>query len=444
MKRLVILGAGESGTGTALLAKAKNWDVFVSDNGEIKPQYIIDLQNAGVDYEQNGHSFDKILNADFIVKSPGISNQVPILTEASSKNIPIIGEIEFAAQYTNAKLIGITGTNGKTTTTYLIYDILKNAGLNVGLGGNVGQSFAKQVLENEFEYYVLELSSFQLDDMFKAKLHIAVLLNITPDHLDRYEYKFENYIDSKFRITQNQDASDFFIYNADDEVITNKIKNSKIGATCLPFSRNTELTNGAFLKDGQLIYNINNSETMIERDEYKLKGQHNEYNGLAAGVVSRILDVRREALRESLANFKNVEHRLEYVATIKGVEYINDSKATNVNSAWYALESMNRKVIWIAGGIDKGNDYEPLRSLVRGKVKAIICMGLNNLKIHEAFRKDVGTMVNVDNIKDAVAMAAHLADKNDIVLLSPACASFDLFKNYEERGRLFKQNVKAL
>jgi UDP-N-acetylmuramoylalanine--D-glutamate ligase len=443
-KKLVILGAGESGTGTAVLAKAKGWDVFVSDMGKIADAYRQELEKIGVRWEEGKHTESEILSADEMVKSPGIPDKAPMVQAAVRKGIPVISEIEFAGRYTNAKMVCISGTNGKTTTTLLTHHILKNAGLNVGLGGNIGKSFARQVAEEKHDIYVLEVSSFQLDGNFNFRSHISVLTNITPDHLDRYEYKLELYAASKYRLTRNQQSSDYFIYCADDTISMQYFGLKTGEATALPISVTQACNPGAYTENNTLFI-YNNKQTMtINMEEISLRGIHNTYNSMAAAVVASLLDVRKETIRESLCNFQNAEHRLEYVNRVNGVEYINDSKATNVNSAWYALESMEKPVVWIAGGVDKGNNYKELKSLVKEKVKYIICLGLDNIKIHQAFHDDVDMIINTGSAKEAVHVASRLAEKGDCVLLSPACASFDLFENYEDRGRQFKEAVRNL
>jgi UDP-N-acetylmuramoylalanine--D-glutamate ligase len=438
------LGAGESGTGTAVLAKAKGWDVFVSDMGKIADAYRQELEKIGVRWEEGKHTESEILSADEMVKSPGIPDKAPMVQAAVRKGIPVISEIEFAGRYTDAKMVCISGTNGKTTTTLLTHHILKNAGLNVGLGGNIGKSFARQVAEEKHDIYVLEVSSFQLDGNFNFRSHISVLTNITPDHLDRYEYKLELYAASKYRLTRNQQSSDYFIYCADDTISMQYFGLKTGEATALPISVTQACNPGAYTENNTLFI-YNNKQTMtINMEEISLRGIHNTYNSMAAAVVASLLDVRKETIRESLCNFQNAEHRLEYVNRVNGVEYINDSKATNVNSAWYALESMEKPVVWIAGGVDKGNNYKELKSLVKEKVKYIICLGLDNIKIHQAFHDDVDMIINTGSAKEAVHVASRLAEKGDCVLLSPACASFDLFENYEDRGRQFKEAVRNL
>ncbi|MGY3213896.1 UDP-N-acetylmuramoyl-L-alanine--D-glutamate ligase [Mucilaginibacter sp. HD30] len=443
-KNIAILGAGESGVGAAYLAQQQGYDVFVSDFGAIAPNYKEQLQSWNILFEENQHTEAEILKATEIIKSPGIPDKAPIIKKIKEKGIPIISEIEFAGRYTDAKIIGITGSNGKTTTTSLTYFILKNAGVNVGLAGNIGQSFAYQVATEKFDYYVLELSSFMLDDMYQFKTDIAVLLNITPDHLDRYDYKLENYAASKFRITQNQTADDVFIYCADDEETLKGMDGKAFNAQLLPFSIKKKVTPGAYLQDDKIIIQTNQQPFEMTITELALQGKHNIYNSMASGIVARVLDLRNDTIRESMAQFKNIEHRLEFVAKISGISFINDSKATNVNSTWYALESMSSDVVLILGGVDKGNDYSMLRDLVKQKVKAIVCLGKDNQRIHDAFEDDVDVIVNTTSAQEAATVAYHLATKGDTVLLSPACASFDLFKNYEDRGRQFKEAVKEL
>jgi UDP-N-acetylmuramoylalanine--D-glutamate ligase len=442
--KIVILGGGESGTGAAILAKRKGFEVFLSDSGMLKDIYQKMLNDEGIEWEQGQHSEDRILSATEVIKSPGIPEKAPLIKKLRAQGTPIISEIEFAARYTNAKMICITGTNGKTTTTLLTYHILKNAGLNVGLAGNIGHSFAYQVATENFDFYVLELSSFMLDDMYEFKADIAILTNITPDHLDRYEYKIENYVDSKFRITQNQTAAEYFIYCADDELTLSGLERHKINATMIPFSIQKELNEGAYLTGNNININILNHTFIMTIQELALQGKHNVYNSMASGIASRLLEIRSESLKQSLSDFKNAEHRLEHVAKIQNIDFINDSKATNVNSAWYALESVSTPIVWIAGGVDKGNDYTILKNLVKDKVRAIVCLGVDNEKLHEAFADVVDVMVDASSAKEAAELSYHLAQKGDTVLLSPACASFDLFKNYEDRGEQFKAAVKEL
>lgn len=443
--RIVILGAGESGVGAAMLAQKQGFDVFVSDFGLIPDQYKSQLQELNIAFEEQQHSEDKILSAVEVIKSPGIPDTVHIIKEIKRMKIPVISEIEFAKRYTNAKTVCITGSNGKTTTTMLTYHILKNGGLNVGLAGNIGNSFAALVATANYDWYVLELSSFMLDDMHEFKADIAVLLNITPDHLDRYDYKLGNYAASKMRITRNQQPDDVFIYCADDEETIKIMKKVRINAQAYPFSIRKKVESGAYLENDNIQININlNDQLTMSITELALQGKHNIYNSMASGIVAKVLDIRNETIRESMAEFKNIEHRLEHVAKISGVDYINDSKATNVNSTWYALESVNSEVVLIMGGVDKGNDYAMLKDMVHQKVKAIVCLGKDNKRIHEAFEDDVEIIVNTFSANEAVQVAYHLAKKGDTVLLSPACASFDLFKNYEDRGNQFKAAVKEL
>lgn len=445
-KRIVILGSGESGIGAAVLAQAKGFNVFVSDKGTIKDKYKKQLSENNIPFEELQHTEDKILNATEVIKSPGIPDKADLVKKLRSLNIPVISEIEFAGRYTNAKKICITGSNGKTTTTLLTHHILQKAGYNVGLGGNVGKSFAYQVAKENYDYYVLELSSFQLDGMYDFKADVAVLLNITPDHLDRYEYKFENYALSKFRIGQNQTEADSFIYCADDQATLEYINKVKPTGKLIPFSINKKLEgDAAYLEnETQIIININQNQLIMTIEQLALQGKHNVYNAMAASIASRIVDVRKDVVRESMTDFVNAEHRLEFVATINGIEFINDSKATNVNSAWYALETMDKPVVWIAGGTDKGNDYTQLFELVKAKVKAIVCLGEDNSKIIEAFSGVVDVIVEAKTAKEAVAHSYQIGKKGDVVLLSPACASFDLFENYEDRGMQFKGAVRGL
>ncbi|KRT15793.1 UDP-N-acetylmuramoylalanine--D-glutamate ligase [Pedobacter ginsenosidimutans] len=443
--RVVILGAGESGVGAAKLAQAKGFDVFVSDYGVITDKYKAALEKLSIPFESEKHSEELILNANEVIKSPGIPPTAPIIKKLVEKRIPVISEIEFAKRYTNAKTICITGSNGKSTTSLLTYHILKNAGLNVGLAGNIGQSFAAQVATEDYEYYVLEISSFMLDDMFAFKADIAVLLNITPDHLDRYDYKLENYAASKMRIVQNQTAEDVFIYCADDEESLKAISLIKPVAKAFPFSITEKVELGAYLEETTIhILTEPNNQLTMSISDLALQGKHNIYNSMASGIVSKVLELRNETIRESMGNFKNIEHRLEHVAKISGIDFINDSKATNVNSTWYALESMTSDVVLIMGGVDKGNDYNMLKDLVKSKVKAIVCLGKDNKRIHDAFEDDVEVIVNTFSADEAAQIAFHLAKRGDTVLLSPACASFDLFKNYEDRGNQFKAAVREL
>ncbi len=442
-KHIAILGAGESGVGAAILAKKMGWNVFVSDFGAIKDEFKTELTENGFEWEEGKHSEERILNADLVIKSPGIPDKAPLIKKLREKGVKIISEIEFGGYYLNAKTIAITGSNGKTTTTMLTYHILKKAGINVGLAGNVGKSFAKQIAEENFDWYVLELSSFQLDDMFDFRADIAILTNITPDHLDRYNYEMQNYVDSKFRILQNQTNNDWFIYNFDDPIIQAEVEKRLINAKTAPFSLVKEQEVGGFADEQQITININEQLTMSIHD-LALKGKHNTQNSLASGIASRILEIRKEVVRESLEDFVNVEHRLEFVAKVHGIEFINDSKATNVNSTWFALESMEQPTVWIVGGVDKGNDYSELTDLVRDKVKAIICLGVDNKKLIESFTGVVDTIVEARSAMEAVAYGYRLAKKDETVLLSPACASFDLFENYEDRGNQFKEAVRSL
>ncbi len=442
-KRLIVLGAGESGVGTAILGKKQGWDVFVSDLGAITEEYKADLIKYEIRWEEGKHTEEEIFNADLVVKSPGIPDKVKTIQYYHKNNIPVISEIEFAGYYNKAKTVCITGSNGKTTTTMLTYHTFKKAGLNVGLAGNVGKSFAKQVAEENFDWYILELSSFQLDGMFSFKADISILLNISPDHLDRYEYKMENYVQSKFRIIQNQTENEYFIYNADDELIVNEIEKRSLAVNMLPFSLKKVLEKGAYLNENQLIINIKDPLVMSIHD-LALKGKHNAQNSLASGIASRLVEIRKEVVRDSFSDFVNVEHRLEFVAKVHGITFINDSKATNVNSTWFALESMDAPTVWIVGGVDKGNDYSELLDLVKEKVKAIICLGTENKKIIDTFTGVVETIVEAGSAMEAVSLGYRLAKKDETVLLSPACASFDLFENYEDRGDQFKTCVRAL
>ncbi|TWR27919.1 UDP-N-acetylmuramoyl-L-alanine--D-glutamate ligase [Mucilaginibacter achroorhodeus] len=443
-QRLCILGAGESGVGAAYLAQQQGYDVFVSDFGAIADKYKEQLQQWNICFEESGHTEAEILSAVEVVKSPGIPEKAPIIKKLREAGIPVISEIEFAGRYTDAKMICITGSNGKTTTTSLTYHILKNAGLNVGLAGNIGKSFAYQVATEKFDWYVLEISSFMLDDMYRFKADVAVLLNITPDHLDRYEYKLENYAASKYRITQNQTEADYFIYCADDAETIKVLDGKEIAAQQLPFSIEKQLVPGAYLDADNLIINVNKQHFQMSINELALQGKHNIYNSMASGIVAKVLELRNDTMRESMGNFRNIEHRLESVGKISGISFINDSKATNVNSTWYALESMTTDVVLILGGVDKGNDYSMLRDLVKQKVKAIVCLGKDNKRIHDAFEDEVEVIVNTNSAQEATQVAYHLASKGDTVLLSPACASFDLFKNYEDRGNQFKAAVREL
>lgn len=442
--RLVVLGAGESGAGTAVLGKKQGFEVFVSDKGSIAKKYKEVLLHNAILFEEGVHTESKILAANLVVKSPGIPDNVPIVQKLRQLGAKVISEIEFASSYTKAKIIGVTGSNGKTTTTMLIYHILKKAGLNVEMGGNIGESFASQVAQEQHNFHVLELSSFQLDGIEKFKPHIAVITNITPDHLDRYNYDFNKYINSKFRITKNQTEADFLIYDFDDENIQNWLQKNTVKATLLPFSLKQELEQGAFLKDDYIHIKIKTDTIKMKQTAVALKGKHNTKNAMAAAMAASLLKVRKDLIRESLEDFEGAEHRLESVLKINGVEYINDSKATNVNATFYALESMQTPTVWIVGGVDKGNDYLELMPLVREKVKAIVCLGLDNKKIVQTFSNVVDLIVETAGAEEAAKVAYKIAEKGDTVLLSPACASFDLFENYEDRGNQFKQAVREL
>ncbi len=442
---IVILGSGESGTGTAILAKEKGMKPFVSDLGSIKHSYKEVLSHHDIKFEEGKHSENIILDTNEIVKSPGIPDNIPLLIKANEKHIPVISEIEFAYRYTQGKMICISGSNGKTTTTLLTHHILKNAGFDACLAGNIGQSFALEVAHGDHDYFVLEISSFQLDGMFDFKADIAILMNITPDHLDRYDNDFEKYSDSKFRIIRNQKPDDAFIYCFDDTTIKNRLQTLKVTAKQFPFSIKKDIKgDGAYLKENEIIININSNPVFMTLESLALQGKHNIYNSMAAGIATRILEVSKDRIKESLSDFQNIEHRLEFVANIQGIEYINDSKATNINSTWYALESMNKPVIWIAGGVDKGNDYSMLMDLVKEKVKAIVCLEKETSKIKDTFAGIVETIVTASSMEEAVKQTFYLGNKDEIVLLSPACASFDLFENYVERGEKFKEEVKKL
>lgn len=442
-KQIVILGGGVSGLGAAILAKKQGFNVFVSDFRKISESNIKTLIDAGIKFEEGKHTTELILNADEIIKSPGISDNVSIIISAKEKKIPVVSEIEFAGRYTKAKLICITGSNGKTTTTELTYHIFKNAGLNVAKAGNVGESFAMQVATKNYDYYIIELSSFQLDGMYEFKADIAILLNITPDHLDRYDNKFQNYVNSKFRITQNMTSEDIFIYCADDEVIKKELKQRKIKAQTIPFSVKHELGKGAYKTLEQIIININTKNFIMENSLLSLEGDHNIYNSMAAGISGLVEGISDKQLKKSFSDFAGVEHRLEKYIKVRGVQFINDSKATNVNSVWYALQSINDPIVLILGGKDKGNDYGILKDLIRRKVKAIVAMGVDNSRIIETF-SEIKEVYDTNSMKQAVQIAYNLANETEVVLLSPACASFDLFKNYEERGNQFKQEVRQL
>ena len=444
MSRVVVLGGGESGVGSAVLAKVKGFDVFLSDMGKISDKYTAILDEWKIPYEQGGHTEDLILNADEVIKSPGIPSTAGMVRKIEDKGIGIISEIEFAGRYDSAKKVCITGSNGKTTTTSLIYHLLKQAGMNVGLGGNIGKSYAYQVATENYDIYVLELSSFQLDNVYDFKADIAVITNITPDHLDRYGYDMENYVKAKFRITRNMSSDDCFIFCSDDEITINHLNKIIVKAQQLPFSQKTELEQGAFVQDDRIVVKYKEQECDMYLQELALGGKHNIYNSMAAALAAKAMDIDNSAIREGLATFQAVEHRLEKVLSIKDVLYINDSKATNVDAAWYALECQTKPVVWIVGGTDKGNDYSSLVELAREKVKAIICLGVDNRKIHAAFEGIVPKMYDVTSAKDAVQQAHKIASPGDVVLLSPCCASFDLFKNYEDRGRQFKEAVRNL
>ena len=444
MSKVVVLGGGESGVGSAVLAKTKGFDVFLSDMGQISEKYISVLDEWEIPYEQGGHSEEMILNADEVIKSPGIPSTAPMVKKIIGKGINVISEIEFAGRYDSAKKVCITGSNGKTTTTSLIYHLLKNAGLNVGLGGNIGKSYAYQVATEQHDIYVLELSSFQLDNVYDFKADIAIITNITPDHLDRYDYNMENYVKAKFRITRNMSSDDCFIFCSDDEITIRHLDQIVMKAQKLPFSQQHEVEQGAFVKGDRMVVRYKEDECDMYLQELALGGRHNVYNSMAAAIAAKIMDIDNEEIRNGLATFQAVEHRLENVLSIRDVLYINDSKATNVDSAWYALECQTRPVVWIVGGTDKGNDYSSLVPLAKEKVKAIVCLGLDNAKIHEAFSGVVPKMCDVTSAQDAVKAASEFAQSGDVVLLSPCCASFDLFKNYEDRGRQFKEAVRRL
>ena len=444
MKQLTILGGGESGVGAAILGKAKNWKVFLSDRGTIQQKYKDVLSHHGIEYEEGKHSEELILKADLVVKSPGIPDDVPLVKKLTDSGIKVISEIEFGSYYTKAKLIAITGTNGKTTTTMLTHHVLQRAGLDVGMAGNIGDSFARQVAEQDRDWFVLEVSSFQLDGCYDFKPYIAMVVNITEDHLDRYGYNMQRYINAKFRIIQNQDENDHFIYCADDANVVKEVNEKTLPMQLHPYSIFKPVSEGAFLKEDQIIIDINAKITTMSIHDLALQGKHNISNTMAGGIASRIIEIRKEVIRDSLSDFQNVEHRLEYVTSISGVEYINDSKATNVNSTWYALESMENPTVWIVGGVDKGNDYTMLTELVKEKVKTIICLGEDVDKIHKAFGEVAEQIIDAKNMHEAVYFAYRESTKGDSVLLSPACASFDLFENYEDRGRQFKESVRAL
>ena len=446
MSRVVVLGGGESGVGAAVLAKVKGFDVFLSDKGTIEEKYQEDLRKWDVPFEQGGHTEELVLNADEVIKSPGIPGSAPMVRRLEAQGTPIISEIEFAARYDNAKKIYITGSNGKTTTTSLIYYLLQQAGLNVGLGGNIGKSYAYQVATEHFDYYVLEISSFQLDNCYEFRPDIAIITNITPDHLDRYDYQMENYVKAKFRITRNLRPEDCFIFDSDDAITIDHLNKIILSAKMLPYTQQHEVKQGAFLKDDKIVVRYEDEECDIFLKELALGGKHNVYNSMAAALAAKASGIDNRTIRESLATFQPIEHRLEPVLSIKDVLYINDSKATNVDSAWYALECQTKPVVWIAGGKDKGNDYSVLEELVRQKVKAVVCMGVDNSKLRAAFEGIVGAdhFVETGSADEAVAAASKFAEPGDVVLLSPCCASFDLFKSYEDRGAKFKEAVRRL
>ncbi len=443
-KRIVVLGAGESGAGAAVLAQVKGFDVFVSDMSVIQDKYKAQLDQYGITWEEGCHTSDLILNADEVIKSPGIPDSAPMIVALRQRNIPIISEIEFAGRYTQARMVCITGSNGKTTTTLLTYHILKSAGLKVGLAGNVGKSLALQVATCDYDYYVIELSSFQLDNMYDFKANIAILLNITPDHLDRYDYKMENYVDSKFRIIRNQTSEDAFIYWKDDPIISEKMSKLSLSGKCYPFAETYEPDIQAYTENGELTIDTPDDRLTMRVDELSLQGRHNLYNSMAAGLSASLLHIQKESIRKALSNFQSVEHRLERVASVRGVQFINDSKATNVNSCWYALESMKSPVVLILGGKDKGNDYTEIEQLVKDKVKALVFLGVDNSKLHAFFDGKVPTIVDAGSMQEAVEFSFKVASPGDTVLLSPCCASFDLFKSYEDRGKQFKACVRAL
>ena len=444
MSRIVVLGGGESGVGSAVLAKVKGYDVFLSDMGKISEEYASTLNKWEIPYEEGRHTEELILSADEVIKSPGIPSTAPMVSKITDKGINVISEIEFAGRYDSAKKICITGSNGKTTTTSLIYHLLKQAGLNVGLGGNIGKSYAYQVATEAYDIYVLELSSFQLDNVYDFKADIAIITNITPDHLDRYGNNMENYVKAKFRITRNMSSDDCFIFCSDDEITINHLNQIVVKAQKLPFTQKEEVSQGAFLKDDRMVVRYKEEECDVFLQELALGGKHNVYNSMAAAIAAKAMNIDNEAIRNGLSTFQSVEHRLEKVLSIGDVLYINDSKATNVDAAWYALECQTRPVVWIVGGTDKGNDYASLIPLAQEKVKAMICMGLDNAKFHESFEGVVPQMFDVTSAQDAVKLANELASAGDVVLLSPCCASFDLFKNYEDRGRQFKDAVRNL
>ncbi len=443
-KRIVILGAGESGTGSAVLAKLQGFDVFVSDIARIKSHYKEVLYNYEIDWEEEQHTERLILNADEVIKSPGISEKSEIVQTIRKKEIPVISEIEFAGRYASAKTICITGSNGKTTTVSLLHHMLRKAGLNCGLAGNVGKSFAMQVATKNYDYYVIELSSFQLDGIFEFKPDIAILLNITPDHLDQYDYQLQNYVDSKFRITQKLTEEEYFIYCSDDEITLSELERIVLKAKQLSFSLEKKTKQGAYIEDNNIVFSTHNTSLKMPVADLALKGRHNTYNSMAAGLAGSVLEIKKDIIRESLMDFKGVPHRLERFIKVHGIEFINDSKATNVNATWYALECMTTPTVWIVGGVDKGNDYSSLIPLVKDKIKSIVCLGLDNEKLHQQFDKIIEDVVDASSMKEAVNKAYKFGQKGDTVLLSPACASFDLFKNFEDRGEQFKECVREL
>lgn len=445
IQKLIVLGAGESGVGTALLGQSKGYDVFVSDFGIIGSEYKKVLEENKIEFEEGRHNESKIMQADIVVKSPGIPDKVTIVEKLIENSVPVISEIEFAASYTDAKIIGITGSNGKTTTTMLVGHVLNSEKEKVSVAGNIGDSFAKEVLKNEAKTYVLELSSFQLDGVTNFRPKIAVLTNLSPDHLDRYDYDYDKYVSSKFRLVMNQTEEDFFIYDADDEKIQEYLNNNKIHSKLIPFSLEKQLVKGTYLKNNQIMMNLYDSEeVLMDKGALSLKGNHNAKNAMAAATVAKLVGIRKQTIRESLSNFKGVAHRLEQVLKINNVQYINDSKATNVNAAYYALEAVKSPIVWIVGGVDKGNDYSELFGLVNEKVKAIICLGVDNEPIVKAFKNCVSILTETQSMSEAVKMAYKIAERNESVLLSPCCASFDLFKNYEDRGDQFKEGVRRL
>jgi len=445
LRRLVILGGGESGIGAAILGQSEGYDVFLSDGSSLKEHYKRALQERGIAFEEGSHNEERVLQADVVMKSPGIPEKNELVKKIRAAGIPVISEIELAYRHKgDSKIIAITGSNGKTTTTALTYHICKQAGLDCALVGNIGYSFARQVAEDPKPWYVAEISSFQLDDIHEFRPDVAILTNITEDHLDRYEYKIENYIRSKFRIIMNQQAGDHFIYNEDDPVTMQYLNQYLTNSNPLPFTMRHELNKGAYIQNGQMTLTAGDEKMQMSIYDFALKGKHNQYNTMAAGLAAAVIGLRKNKIRDAIQSFESLEHRMEPVLPVRGVEFINDSKATNVNSTWYALESMEKPTILILGGVDKGNDYSLIRDLVKEKVKAIVCLGVDNRKIHEAFRNDVPVIVNTGSAKEAVKTAFHLANKGDVVLLSPACASFDLFKNYEDRGQQFKQAVREL